>query len=190
MKGPKEMGIVAIAVMVMLFCLYAIVTPDLSERNVEFMTEMVYSKANESFSLDETMPNGRTQQDLVEGVVVRGSVPFVYAAGSEEALRAGAELANPFAADDALAMESGRGLYGVYCGLCHDPKGNGRGTVVDHGMNQPPSLHAVRAMGMKDGEMFHILTRGQGNMASYAAQMTREERWQVILYVRQLQEVN
>ncbi|MFT7541042.1 MAG: hypothetical protein ACI9K5_002008, partial [Gammaproteobacteria bacterium] len=28
MKGPKEMGIVAIAVMVMLFCLYAIVTPD------------------------------------------------------------------------------------------------------------------------------------------------------------------
>jgi hypothetical protein len=41
---------------------------------------------------------------------------------------------------------------------------------------------------MADGEMFHILTYGQGNMASYASQLTREERWKVIVHVRRLQE--
>jgi len=35
--------------------------------------------------------------------------------------------------------------------------------------------------------MFHLLSFGQGNMASYAAQISREDRWKVILYVRELQ---
>ena len=96
-------------------------------------------------------------------------------------------VSSPFAADDAAALARGRKLYGVYCVLCHDPGGNGQGTVVRHGMLPPPSLHAVRAAQMTDGQMFHILTYGQGNMASYAAQLTREERWQAILYVLMLQ---
>ena len=55
-------------------------------------------------------------------------------------------------------------------------------------MLPPPFLTAARATQMADGEMFHILTYGQGNMASYAAQLTREERWMVIRHVRSLQE--
>jgi mono/diheme cytochrome c family protein len=40
---------------------------------------------------------------------------------------------------------------------------------------------------MKDGQMFHVLTYGQGNMPSFAAQLSREDRWNVILHVRMLQ---
>jgi hypothetical protein len=36
--------------------------------------------------------------------------------------------------------------------------------------------------------MFHILTYGQGNMASYAGQLSVEDRWQVLLRVRELQQ--
>ncbi len=36
--------------------------------------------------------------------------------------------------------------------------------------------------------MFHILTYGQGKMASYAAQLSEDERWKVIRHVRSLQE--
>jgi mono/diheme cytochrome c family protein len=51
----------------------------------------------------------------------------------------------------------------------------------------PPSLVAGRALTLKDGQIFHILTYGQNNMASYASQIDREDRWRAILYVRSLQ---
>ncbi len=40
---------------------------------------------------------------------------------------------------------------------------------------------------MKDGQLFHVLTYGQNNMPSYASQITRQDRWNVIAYVRSLQ---
>ncbi len=42
-------------------------------------------------------------------------------------------------------------------------------------------------MKMKDGQIFHVLTFGQNNMPSYASQLSREDRWNVITYVRSLQ---
>ncbi|MBI3484584.1 MAG: cytochrome c, partial [Acidobacteria bacterium] len=42
-------------------------------------------------------------------------------------------------------------------------------------------------VGIKDGQIFHIVTYGQKNMASYATQVSRDDRWKVILYVRSLQ---
>jgi len=190
MSGVRSLVLVTAVVMVLLYGLHAAVTPDLSERNVEFMTEMVYSQANESFSGSSVLAGGRTQQGLVAGVVPRGALPFAFGDGAEEAARAGRELANPFAAGDEAAVKRGAALFGIYCALCHDGAGNGRGTIVEHGMLPPPSLHALRAQQMGDGEMFHILTRGQGNMASHAAQLSPDERWKVILHVRRLQEAN
>lgn len=35
--------------------------------------------------------------------------------------------------------------------------------------------------------MFHILTYGQNNMPSYASQLSRQDRWNVIAYLRTLQ---
>ena len=42
-------------------------------------------------------------------------------------------------------------------------------------------------MKMKDGQLFHVLTYGQNNMPFYASQLSREDRWNVILYVRTMQ---
>ena len=36
--------------------------------------------------------------------------------------------------------------------------------------------------------MFHVLSYGQGNMAPYASQVDRDDRWKAILHVRALQE--
>jgi hypothetical protein len=38
-----------------------------------------------------------------------------------------------------------------------------------------------------DGRIFHVITRGQGLMASYAVQVLPEDRWAVILHVRTIQ---
>ena len=40
---------------------------------------------------------------------------------------------------------------------------------------------------MKDGQLFHILTYGQGSMSPFAAQLARDRRWDVINYVRSMQ---
>ncbi|MHC4846579.1 MAG: c-type cytochrome, partial [Planctomycetota bacterium] len=171
-----------------LFALHAGLNRDTSQRNVEIFTEMAYSKAYESYSPNPNFSNGLTQQALVAGVVPRGHVPFPYAATEEDAVRAGEELTNPIAADDAAALKEGAALYAVYCLPCHDVRGEGFGPVVLRGMVGPPMFQAARAKDMKDGQMFHILTLGQGNMASYRAQLSPRERWAVIAHVRTLQE--
>ena len=41
---------------------------------------------------------------------------------------------------------------------------------------------------MKDGQLFHIVTYGQGSMLNLAAQLPVARRWDVINFVRSLQE--
>lgn len=180
--------IAALVAAVFVLLLNQLVGADLTQRSYEvnFMTEMVYSQAGEPFARNEALPGGRTQQQLVAGTIVRGQMPLNFGLGADEAIRAGSELSNPFAGDTSV-RERGAELYGIYCTVCHDAGGKGRGPVVMRGMLPPPSLLASRAAGMADGEMFHILTYGQGNMASYAAQLGEDERWKVIAYVRTLQ---
>ena len=169
-----------------LLLLEVLLRPNPRERNYEFFSEMVYSVANETQSRSSILPGLTTQQPVVEGVVVRGQTPFHYGTGPEEAKRAGEDLANPFVGDpDAQAR--GAELYRIFCAVCHGGDGGGRGPVVMRGMLPPPSMQGARALEMKDGEMFHVLTMGQGNMASYAAQLSADDRWKVILHVRALQ---
>lgn len=35
--------------------------------------------------------------------------------------------------------------------------------------------------------MFHVITRGRNNMPAAESQVSAEDRWKVILYIRQLQ---
>ena len=160
---------------------------DAGERHWEVFTEMVYSRAQESNTPSSELPGGLTQQALVEGVVPRGLLPLRFDPGPEGAIQAGEILSAPDFQDEAAANERGRELYGIYCAPCHGLGGDGRGPVVMRGMIPPPSLKASRARELKDGSLFHVLTYGQGNMASYASQLTREERWLVVRHLRNLQ---
>ena len=173
--------------LVLLLLLERVLRPNTRERNFEVFTEMAYSKAAESLSPSSSLPFLMTQQAVVPGVVVRGQTPFHFGEGAEEAKRAGDELANPFG-DEPGVLERGGEIYRRFCSVCHAGDGGGQGPVVMRGVLPPPSLLGARALQVQDGEMFHILTLGQGNMGSYAAQVSAEDRWKVIRYVRSLQE--
>ena len=173
---------------VALLALQALLRPDPDQRHFEIFTEMAYSHAAEAFTPNPWFADGKTLQPLVAGVVPRGQLPFPYGDGPDEAKRAGEELLPPADPGDARSQGEGAELYRIYCLTCHDARGNGEGPVVFRGMLPPPSLHADRAKLMADGEMFHVLTRGQGNMAAYAAQLDPAERWNVIRHVRRLQQ--
>ncbi len=104
--------------------------------------------------------------------------------GHALAYRAGAELRNPFApTPEALAR--GKRVYETICVVCHGPQGQGDGPIIGRFPN-PPSLTADRAKGLPDGQLFHIITRGQGIMPSHAVQVLPEDRWRAVLHVRQL----
>ena len=38
-----------------------------------------------------------------------------------------------------------------------------------------------------DGNIYHVITNGQNVMPSYASQVSREDRWAIIHYIRVLQ---
>lgn len=172
---------------VLILLLRAALVRDPSVPNVEYFPDMVRGPAAQSQDVGAATADGFSDQALAEGVVVRGAAHFRYGAAPEEAERAGRELANPFSLGDAAARDRGAVVYARFCTPCHGADGEGRGPAVLRGMLPPPSLKAERAMKMPDGQAFHVITKGQGNMASYAVQIAPEDRWKAILHVRALQ---
>ena len=179
-------GALAVAAGLVLLLRFAIVQ-DPSRPNFEYFPDMARGPAAQSEDLGAAMPDGYSSQPLPEGVVARGAKAFRYAATPEDAERAGRELANPFRADDAAALARGAVVFARFCTPCHGADGEGQGPAVQRGMLPPPSLKAERAVKLRDGQAFHVITKGQGNMASYAVQVAPEDRWKAILHVRVLQ---
>jgi mono/diheme cytochrome c family protein len=188
MKGSVTViGLLLIA-LVVLIGTHWLILPDPSRRNYEFFPNMVESYARDAQSPPLLLDDG-TALDLrpPEGSVARGYMPFDYPATPEGALLAGQELHNPFAADDAEAGARGAVVYSNFCAVCHGGAGHGDGPVTRKGVPPPPNLLLEHAVNMPDGQMYHVISAGQANMASYASQVERDDRWRAILHVRRLQ---
>lgn len=162
-------------------------SPDAAKPNFEFLPQMAHSPRYNAYSANPNFRDGKTLQPPVEGTIARGEMPLHYAATPADALRAGDELVSPVSASNAQARTRGEHVFNNFCTPCHGAGALGNGLVTQRGVPPPPSLLAVHAVQMKDGQLFHILTYGQNNMASYASQLSRDDRWNVIAYVRSLQ---
>jgi mono/diheme cytochrome c family protein len=158
-----------------------------SEPNREFIPEMVRTARYNAYSANQNFPDGKTLQRPEPGTIPRGYLPVHFVATPENAARAGGTVENPLPANDAAAVSRGKTVFLNFCVPCHGVAGRGEGLVVQRGYPAPPSLLADNARNIKDGQIFHILSYGQKNMPSYASQLSREDRWKVILYVRSLQ---
>ncbi len=113
--------------------------------------------------------------------------PETTAAGAEADAATAPPQPDPQAEFNA-SVERGRRVYGIFCVSCHGPSGAGDGPVAKRGFPPPPPLPTGKSVQMKDGQLFHILTWGQGSMSPLAAQLRRPQRWDVINYVRSLQQ--
>ncbi len=157
-------------------------------RALEYMPEMIYPVAAESFSTATELPTGMVEQRPVEGTIARGRIPYHLEPGPEGAAQAAEELTNPFGADGELHLERGSEIFRTYCLLCHGPLGEGDGPVAQRGFPAPPSLLAPNARQLTDGQIFHIISLGQGNMPGHASQIEPLDRWRAVLHIRQLQQ--
>jgi len=84
-------------------------------------------------------------------------------------------------------LERGRQRFEIHCMPCHGPDGDGKGIVSKYGMVAMANFHDQRLVDMCDGEIFNTITHGKNLMGAYGANVTVEDRWAVIAYVRVLQ---
>ncbi|HLT52477.1 MAG TPA: cytochrome c, partial [Flavobacteriaceae bacterium] len=120
-----------------------------------------------------------------EGTIPRGFTPFDYENTTEGFELAKATLASPL---DSLQVDlvRGKGLYDIYCAICHGTKGDGQGNLVKREkiLGIPSYDDAGRAI--TQGSIYHTIFYGKNAMGSYANQLSEEERWQVVAYVLKL----
>ena len=84
-------------------------------------------------------------------------------------------------------MERGAERFNINCAVCHGPSGAGNGIVKQYGMATIVSLLDERIRTMSDGEIFHTITHGKNTMMGYGGNVTVNDRWAIIAYLRALQ---
>jgi mono/diheme cytochrome c family protein len=139
------------------------------------------------YQRSDFFPDGKTMRPLPEGVVSQES-----AAATESVTTAGTASAQvvheiPIAITHAL-IEHGRNRYEIFCQPCHDVSGASDSPVAKSmQLRQPPSLLEERIRALPVGTIYQAIADGYGLMPSYARQLSIDERWGVVAYVRALQ---
>lgn len=158
-------------------------------RGYDFVPDMAYSRAYETFDNNPNFKDSSTMRTPVPETVPRGFLPFRYANDQASRKKAGEELANPFT-PSAEVIERGRLMFATFCIHCHGATGAGNGYLFTSGLYplQPKSLVGDSARLLKDGAIFHTITLGIRSMGAHGSQIRPEDRWKLVLYIRKLQE--
>jgi mono/diheme cytochrome c family protein len=96
------------------------------------------------------------------------------------------KMHNPLQANpDNLAK--GKELFDNTCSPCHGIHGGGNGTVAHLLQHPPKNLLTGVSKNLPDGYIYGYIRNGGIWMPSYDDAMNSNERWQVVLYVRELE---
>ena len=128
--------------------------------------------------------DGHSMRLPVQGSVARGFIPYPYLLGANSD-SIGKFLINPLFNSKAT-LELGKKKYLTFCSPCHGNFGNGDSRLNGQFPN-PPTLHSDKIRNWSDGAIFHTITVGQNVMPAYQNQISRDERWAVVKYIRTLQ---
>jgi mono/diheme cytochrome c family protein len=127
----------------------------------------------------------RSARPPVEGTVARGQLhEDVYFYTGKIGSNPGDYMPFPVSAE---VMQRGRERYNIYCAPCHSQVGDGKGMIVQRGLQPPPSYHIERLRKAPLGYFFDVMTNGFGAMPDYASQLTARDRWCIVAYIRALQ---
>lgn len=92
----------------------------------------------------------------------------------------------PLQIDDA-DMARGRERYTISCEVCHGAAGNGQGITSKYGLNNAANYHQDKYRQETDGQLFDTITNGHGQMLGYGYNITIDDRWRIVMYIRALQ---
>ena len=115
------------------------------------------------------------------------ALPYPYAQTPEDYERAGAELMSPLLTNQAN-IEAGEKIYVAMCTQCHGAEGKGNGALSVNGHIAGIPSYSDKLKDLPEGKMYHTLTWGKGLMGSHASQLSQRQRWEVIEYIKVLQQ--
>jgi mono/diheme cytochrome c family protein len=166
-----------------------------------YMPDMAYSRAVETYTLLDSAKFTDNPANLgkeifynrrpVDGTIGVGEM-FPYTLTDDSAGYAmSAQIKNPLPPLTGKdSVETAR-LFNINCAICHGAKGVADGPLSTSGkVGAVANLTTDAYNKMADGTMFHSITYGRKNvgmMGSYASQLNRKQRWQIVQYVRMLQ---
>ena len=142
----------------------------------------------EPFEASELFDNGTTNQPLPAGTVARGLLKedTHYWFGRDESGQWVDTLPAQIQGSREL-LERGQERFEIYCSVCHDSSGSGRGMIVRRGFKQPQPLYEQRLKDMPLGYFYDVATNGFGIMPAYSKQVPEDDRWAIAAYIRVLQ---
>jgi mono/diheme cytochrome c family protein len=135
----------------------------------------------------------RINDPLYRGLQQGGVIP------TETETEDGEELVIPWVTEIPLPitdsmMQRGRQRFDIYCAPCHGLSGDGNGLVAIRARElqqstwvPPASLHTDPVRQQPVGQLFHSITNGVRKMSAYGSQISVEDRWAIVLYIRALQ---
>jgi mono/diheme cytochrome c family protein len=159
-----------------------------------YMPDMAYSRAYETYASTQGLKDKGIHYNAmpVPGTVARGD-QFAYTLTNDSAgYEASRNVRNPLPQLDARQYLEAARLYQIHCAICHGAALDGNGPLYNGG--QGPFQAAPRNFmtdplmkTLSDGTFFHSITYGRNMMGSYASQLSTEQRWMIIHYIREKQ---
>lgn len=130
-------------------------------------------------------PSGRSVRPQVPGTVARnqGDADSYFQTGL---VNNQVQDRMPFPVNMTV-LRKGQERFNIYCTPCHSRLGNGRGMIVERGYKPAGNLLEPRIAGEPMGHYFAVITHGYGAMPDYAAQISVQDRWAIVAYIRALQ---
>lgn len=131
--------------------------------------------------------NGQSSRPLVPGTIAREPSNK----GANESFISKSAGANDFPSPVTPAVvERGRERYEIFCAMCHGAEGLGDGSVVARGFTQPKSFLADEVRKSSNRFYFDVITNGYSGMGRYSHQVMERDRWAIIAYIRELQQLH
>lgn len=95
---------------------------------------------------------------------------------------------NPIQADE-TSLQRGEIMYSIHCSLCHGPNGQGDGSLAKYYEERPiRPLTSANVTTQFDGQLFRTITEGFSRMPPQSEVLSPRDRWDVINYMRTLEE--
>lgn len=125
--------------------------------------------------------DGRSMRMPVQGSVARGFMPS-FVANQEQA----STLVNPLPRTRDV-LEVGKQKFTERCAVCHGALATGIGSLTAAYGAKPANLQAQQFLDYPDGKIYWVIVNGKNAMPSHAADLTVDQRWSVVHYIRALQ---
>jgi cytochrome c5 len=84
-------------------------------------------------------------------------------------------------------LDRGEERFNINCSICHGLTAHGNGVVKEIGKwATVANLQDERIRTMPDGQIFNTITNGKNTMGAYGPQISVDDRWAIVAYIRAL----